>query len=635
MRYKHRSVRPPRRKQSGVVDKLQGKGWELVGQADGPFRTQLHFRQQRPDRRWWTSWLVLVLVAALLISLTGVFTYRDYLWGARADARAAIRALKDGDLVALDKRLAANRGRSDFAYFFVSKATPRDLGDALATVAGKSKDAPLKTGVDPHAYEVTLTDLAGTLALATHGTGELTLPEAWTSDFVLATTTPTKLYGEHDGFFDWDGKRREKQDRANKANLLLLLSRGYWSPEFLRAVTKEYYDFDSREGDDAWPDADPDDDVGYAPSPDGAYLTDGVLALTAALTANSAASEWAFTDFLPGTVEVDGSDYAIGKFTHFLLFEHRFPEGPDDESVGMTAALTALSSAIDFMGPGERTQVAGSSEAASTDMGPMHDSEVIQSLAHDVTQESGCSLNPLDYGHCIMAAAKAVWRWVKRWGHLVLDILTLSTLTPPPFSAVGVAAAATNATWYAIEGDYGVAGLSLAAAVPGLAFAKIAKGATATKGAATAAKAEEAATKADDVARAAKAWRPMMPWKDCDLVPPGGLRLKYHSDWTAAQRSAADEKAHAYWRAARLGELKKTPPQRSGTSASSRYMKAGHTVPDGHDVDHTIDLQLGGSDDLSNMKPLDVAVNRSLGKQIEAQLRILAYDAPISGAAIC
>lgn len=125
-----------------------------------------------------------------------------------------------------------------------------------------------------------------------------------------------------------------------------------------------------------------------------------------------------------------------------------------------------------------------------------------------------------------------------------------------------------------------------------------------------------------------------MPWKDCDLVPPGGLRLKYHSDWTAAQSSAADEKVHAIWSAAQRGELKKTAPLRKGT-ASSRYTKAGGTVPDGHDVDHTIELQLGGSDDLSNMKPLDTAVNRSLGKQIEAQLRILAYGAPIPGAAIC
>ena len=34
------------------------------------------------------------------------------------------------------------------------------------------------------------------------------------------------------------------------------------------------------------------------------------------------------------------------------------------------------------------------------------------------------------------------------------------------------------------------------------------------------------------------------------------------------------------------------------------------------DVDHTIDLQFGGIDDIHNMNPLDKSVNRSLGSQI-------------------
>ena len=636
MRYEHRSVRATRRKQARVLDKWHASGWELVSRSEGRFLARLTFRQERPDQRWASGWVVMVLVTALLISLTGVFTFRDHLWGVRADARAAIRALEDGDLTALEMRLAANRGRTDFAKLFTSKATPRGLGDALATVAGESKDAPLKTSVDPHNYELTLTDLAGTLALATHGTGELTLPESWTNDFVLATTTPTKLYGEHDGFFDRDGKRREKQDKANKANLLLLLSRGYWSPEFLQAVTKGYYDFDRREDDDAWPDADPDDDVGYAPAPNGSYLTDGVLALTAALTANSAASKWAFTEFQPETVEIDGSDHIVGKFTHFLLFEHRFPEASDDGSFGTTAALTALSSAIESSGGAGGSQGAQSVDASSSDAGPVHDSEVLQTLAHDMAKKSDCTLNPLDYGRCVGVAAKAVWRWVQRWGHLVLDILTLSTFAPPPFNAVGVGAAATNASWYAIEGDYVKAGLSLAAAVPGIAYRKVAKVATTAKGATAAANAEKAAAQSDDVAKAARGWRPMKPWKDCDLLPKGGLRLQYHPDWTRAQRKAADVKVKAYYEAAQRGELKKTTSQRSGTTASSQYRKAtGKEVPKGHDVDHTIDRQLGGADDVSNMKPLDKSVNASLGQQVALQLRNRADGARIPSAAIC
>ena len=59
-----------------------------------------------------------------------------------------------------------------------------------------------------------------------------------------------------------------------------------------------------------------------------------------------------------------------------------------------------------------------------------------------------------------------------------------------------------HATWYAIDGDYVAAGLSLAAAVPGLAFGKIAKGVKA--GAA----AEKAAADAGKVAKVANEIRP-------------------------------------------------------------------------------------------------------------------------------
>ena len=67
----------------------------------------------------------------------------------------------------------------------------------------------------------------------------------------------------------------------------------------------------------------------------------------------------------------------------------------------------------------------------------------------------------------------------------------------------------------------------------------------------------------------------------------------------------------------------KTPANRGGTSASSRYKSAyGKTsVPNNHDVDHTIDLQLGGADDILNMNPLDMSVNRSLGVQIQNAIK--------------
>ena len=170
----------------------------------------------------------------------------------------------------------------------------------------------------------------------------------------------------------------------------------------------------------------------------------------------------------------------------------------------MTATLTALSSAINSAG--------GVTEAGDATAGtPLADSQVLQGLAKSMKAWSGCPWNPVDYGHCVVAVAKAVWRWIDHWGHSVLDILSLSTFAPPPFDAIGIGAAATNATWYAVQGDYTEAGLSLAAAVPGLAFTKIAKAAkvaaTATEGAVSAADAEKAATEAVRVAKVGR-WQP-------------------------------------------------------------------------------------------------------------------------------
>ena len=93
------------------------------------------------------------------------------------------------------------------------------------------------------------------------------------------------------------------------------------------------------------------------------------------------------------------------------------------------------------------------------------------------------------------------------------------------------------------------------------------------------------------------------------------LSPRYKPGWTPAQQAAADAKVAALNDAAQAGGLRVTTVQRSGTSASSRYQSAGGTVPRGADVDHVIDLQLGGLDDIANMSPLDASVNRSLGSQ--------------------
>ena len=582
--------------------------------------------------RWVTSaGLAVVLVAVLSLSAFGPDPFAQE----RADAAAAITSLNDGDLAAVDQHLAANVGNLDFAYFFTSGVTPRSLGDALATVAGAKDGTPIAADVDVDAYESALTDLAGAVSLATHGTGDRALPPSWTGTFIEATTSPEKMAIKADAASNESPKQRADQDVANKQNLLLLLSRGYWSTDFLQAVTDAYWDLDHRKGATAWPGSAL-KDAKYAPAPNGIYLTDGVLALTAALTANPTASKWAFTEFQPGTTQLDGSDYTVGNFTHYLLFGHQFPESSDGGSTGITATLTALSSASDSVRDRATRTTSSASESSDT-AGPLHDLSVLRTLAQGVNG-GGCSWNPHDYWNCAKAAWGAVSRWFQHWGHVVLDILSLATFAPPPFVVVGVAAATTNATWYAIDGDYAAAGLSLAAAIPGLAFAKIAKDAKAgvaiEKSAGAASEIENAAAKSAAVAERSGAWRPK-PWNDCSAVGPGGLSIHYGKDWTPEQRQAAVEKVKAYYEAAKQGNLRKAQPERSSFSAADRYKRAGLPVPDGADVDHTIDLQLGGIDDVSNMKPLDPTVNRSLGKQVDLQIASLPVGQLISSAAIC
>jgi hypothetical protein len=46
-----------------------------------------------------------------------------------------------------------------------------------------------------------------------------------------------------------------------------------------------------------------------------------------------------------------------------------------------------------------------------------------------------------------------------------------------------------------------------------------------------------------------------------------------------------------------------------------------YSVPSGYDVDHVIDLQLGGADGILNMNPLDKSVNRSLGTQLSNEIK--------------
>lgn len=104
------------------------------------------------------------------------------------------------------------------------------------------------------------------------------------------------------------------------------------------------------------------------------------------------------------------------------------------------------------------------------------------------------------------------------------------------------------------------------------------------------------------------------------------VEVKAKEGWTEEQIAQAEKKLKALSEANTV----KTKVDRKGTSASRRYKSAygKDSVPTGYDVDHTIDLQLGGADEVSNMNPLDMSVNRSLGAQIQNAIKDYEYGTP-------
>lgn len=97
------------------------------------------------------------------------------------------------------------------------------------------------------------------------------------------------------------------------------------------------------------------------------------------------------------------------------------------------------------------------------------------------------------------------------------------------------------------------------------------------------------------------------------------LALKMKDEWTAAQRAAAKKKAAALTKAdTRVVKKPKRLPDTRG-----RYKKSGGKVKDTEDVDHIQDLQLDGLDDVTNMNGLDFSVNRSMGRQIQGDIKNL------------
>jgi RHS repeat-associated protein len=103
------------------------------------------------------------------------------------------------------------------------------------------------------------------------------------------------------------------------------------------------------------------------------------------------------------------------------------------------------------------------------------------------------------------------------------------------------------------------------------------------------------------------------------------VALKYKDEWTMAQRAAADVKVSRLNEIAQRGEAVVTKAERSSGSAAAKLRKNGIDVPKGSHGDHIHELQLGGSDTLDNLAPLDGSVNSSIGSQIHNQIK----DSPL------
>jgi hypothetical protein len=116
------------------------------------------------------------------------------------------------------------------------------------------------------------------------------------------------------------------------------------------------------------------------------------------------------------------------------------------------------------------------------------------------------------------------------------------------------------------------------------------------------------------------------------------LTIKMKKNWDAGQRTEAIQKVEALNKAAQNGDLSVVKkPQCSSTGARSRYesQNGKGSVGQGNDADHTIELQLGGSDTVGNLAPLNSSVNRSVGAQIQQQIKNKPAGTKVCSVKVC
>ena len=107
--------------------------------------------------------------------------------------------------------------------------------------------------------------------------------------------------------------------------------------------------------------------------------------------------------------------------------------------------------------------------------------------------------------------------------------------------------------------------------------------------------------------------------------------LRFKPGWSPEQIAQARAKVATLNAAAKSGEIAKSTSVRGGTNAAAKWKAACGSVPHGCDLDHKIDLQLGGNNAIENLSPLDRSVNRSLGAQVYHGIRGLDDGAKVGG----
>jgi RHS repeat-associated protein len=99
------------------------------------------------------------------------------------------------------------------------------------------------------------------------------------------------------------------------------------------------------------------------------------------------------------------------------------------------------------------------------------------------------------------------------------------------------------------------------------------------------------------------------------------LVIKGKTNWSPAQNAEAAAKAQALTEDATT-IVTKAPVARV-SNLRTKFIKAGGELTEKQQVDHIKDLQLGGTNVLSNLQGLNGSVNASFGKQIQLQIRNL------------